>query len=189
MLAMDASGEAATAMLMKRMEDDRGRWSSSWPGTRTRWQRLISFNPGFASRFRDYIEFPDYTDQELCEIFRLIAGRKGICLFTGAMEQFSCGLQRSGSCHISGMLGRCGRSARRPWICMRSICRTARSLRRGSSFPQQTSRLSRTRVCSGASGYRHHIQEACGRGKNGFAHAFRIPYFHWRYDKAQGKER
>lgn len=89
MLAMDASGEAATAMLMKRMEDDRGKVVIILAGYTDEMAKLISFNPGFASRFRDYIEFPDYTDQELCEIFRLIAGRKGICLFTGAMEQFS----------------------------------------------------------------------------------------------------
>lgn len=79
-LAMDASGEAATATLMKCMEDDRGRVVVILAGYTDEMAKLISSNPGFASRFRDYIEFPDYTDQELCEIFQLMAGRKGVCL-------------------------------------------------------------------------------------------------------------
>lgn len=88
-LAMDAAGEAATATLMKRMEDDRGKVVIILAGYTDEMRKLISSNPGFASRFRDCIEFPDYTDQELCEIFRLMAGGKGVCLSAGAMEQFS----------------------------------------------------------------------------------------------------
>lgn len=88
-LAMDAAGEAATATLMKRMEDDRGKVVIILAGYTDEIQKLVSSNPGFASRFRDCIEFPDYTDQELCEIFRLMAGGKGVCLSVGAMEQFS----------------------------------------------------------------------------------------------------
>lgn len=71
------------------MEDDRGKVVVILAGYTDEMAKLISSNPGFASRFRDYIEFPDYTDQELCEIFRLMAGRKGVCLSAGAMEQFS----------------------------------------------------------------------------------------------------
>lgn len=88
-LAMDAAGEAATATLMKRMEDDRGKVVVILAGYTDEMRKLVSSNPGFASRFRDCIEFPDYTDQELCEIFRLMAGGKGVCLSAGAMEQFS----------------------------------------------------------------------------------------------------
>lgn len=88
-LAMDAAGEAATATLMKRMEDDRGKVVIILAGYTDEMRKLVSSNPGFASRFRDCIEFPDYTDAELCEIFRLMAGNKGACLSAGAMEQFS----------------------------------------------------------------------------------------------------
>lgn len=88
-LAMDASGEAAVATLMKRMEDDRGRVVVILAGYTDEMAKLISSNPGFASRFRDYIEFPGYTDQELCEIFQKMAWEKGVCLSAGAMEQFS----------------------------------------------------------------------------------------------------
>lgn len=77
---MDTSGKAATATLMKRMEDDRGKVVVILAGYTDEMAKLISSNPGFASRFQDYIEFPDYTDQELCEIFQLMAGRKGVCL-------------------------------------------------------------------------------------------------------------
>lgn len=88
-LAMDAAGEAAIATLMKRMEDDRGKVVVILAGYTEEMRQLISSNPGFASRFQDCIEFPDYTDTELGEIFRLMANDKGVCLSAGAMERFS----------------------------------------------------------------------------------------------------
>lgn len=87
-LAMDEAGEAACATLMKRMEDDRGKVVVILAGYTDEMRKLISSNPGFASRFRDYIEFPDYSDQELCEIFRMMANGKGVVVSAGAAENF-----------------------------------------------------------------------------------------------------
>lgn len=87
-LAMDVAGKAAVATLMKRMEDDRGKVVIILAGYTDEMRKLIASNPGFASRFQNCIEFPDYTEQEMCEIFRLMANDKGVCLSAGAMERF-----------------------------------------------------------------------------------------------------
>ena len=87
-LAMDVAGKAAVATLMKRMEDDRGKVVIILAGYTDEMRKLIASNPGFAPRFQNCIEFPDYTEQEMCEIFRLMANDKGVCLSAGAMERF-----------------------------------------------------------------------------------------------------
>lgn len=167
-LAMCAAGEASTATLMKRMEDDRGMVVILLAGYTDEMQKLVSSNPGFASRFRDCIEFPDYTDQELCEIFRLMAGGKGVCLSAGPWSSSPYGSLRKRNCRISGMPGQCGRSLMRLWTCMRSTCRTGHCQHRnGSSFPQPTSWPNRAKACSVTWAYKGSSDKACGRGKNG----------------------
>src|SRR5207247_589101 len=42
--------------------------------------RFIHSNPGLQSRFNRFIEFPDYTPQELCRIFALMCRKNGLSL-------------------------------------------------------------------------------------------------------------
>ncbi|MBQ3290440.1 MAG: DUF4236 domain-containing protein [Kiritimatiellae bacterium] len=68
----DYGGEAI-ATLLKRMEDDRGRLVVVLAGYTEEMKKFINSNPGLQSRFSRYIEFPDYTAQELAEIFLMNA--------------------------------------------------------------------------------------------------------------------
>lgn len=62
--------------LVKRMEDERARLVVIVAGYTDEMQRFIEMNPGLKSRFAKYIEFPDYTGEELTEIFIRMAKAK-----------------------------------------------------------------------------------------------------------------
>lgn len=62
-------GSEAIAALLKRMEDDRERLVVMVAGYTDEMKDFIEANSGFKSRFNKYIEFPDYTPDEMSEIF------------------------------------------------------------------------------------------------------------------------
>ena len=62
-------GKEAIATLLKRMEDDRYRLVVILAGYSSNMKDFIDTNPGLQSRFNRYIDFPDYTVEELYEIF------------------------------------------------------------------------------------------------------------------------
>lgn len=70
----DYGGEAI-ATLLKRMEDDRNRLVVILAGYTEEMKKFIDSNPGLQSRFNRYIQFPDYTAEELARIFLLTAER------------------------------------------------------------------------------------------------------------------
>ena len=70
----DYGGEAI-ATLLKRMEDDRDRLVVILAGYTDEMKKFIDSNPGLQSRFNRYIQFPDYTAEELSQIFLLTAER------------------------------------------------------------------------------------------------------------------
>lgn len=88
LLSGDAAGEAAIATLIKRMEDNRDKFVLILAGYTDEMNRLINSNPGFASRFKDYVRFPDYTVDEMCDIFSYMVNQKGLCVDGEAMERF-----------------------------------------------------------------------------------------------------
>ena len=71
--AKEDFGQEAISTLLKRMEDDRNRLVVILAGYGTEMQTFIDSNPGLQSRFNRYIHFPDYTADELEQIFLLNA--------------------------------------------------------------------------------------------------------------------
>ena len=63
-------GQEAIATLVKRMEDDRDKFVVILAGYTDEMKAFIEINPGFKSRINRYLEFPDYTPNELFEIFK-----------------------------------------------------------------------------------------------------------------------
>ena len=71
-------GQEAIEVLLKRMEDDRRRPIVIVAGYTHEMQEFIAANPGLKSRFANQIEFPDYSPEELVQIFIATAGEKGL---------------------------------------------------------------------------------------------------------------
>ena len=69
----DSYGQEAISTLLKRMEDDRDRLVVIVAGYTEEMKTFIDANSGLASRFNHYVEFPDYTAEELAEMFRMNA--------------------------------------------------------------------------------------------------------------------
>ena len=80
-------GAEAIATLLKRMEDDRDRLIVILAGYTNEMEQFINSNPGLRSRFSRYIEFPDYSAEELYEIFCLQAKKNDFELSEGASER------------------------------------------------------------------------------------------------------
>ena len=72
----DASGAQAIATLIKQMEDKRGEFVLILAGYTEEMKALLAQNPGFESRIKEYVNFPDYTDEEMQQIFVLMAEEK-----------------------------------------------------------------------------------------------------------------
>ncbi|MBP5365976.1 MAG: AAA family ATPase [Bacteroidales bacterium] len=65
-------GMEAIATLLKRMEDDRDRLVVILAGYTKEMEDFINSNSGLQSRFNRYIKFPDYSSDELMQIFMFI---------------------------------------------------------------------------------------------------------------------
>jgi thioredoxin len=79
-------GHEAIEILLKAMEDFRGRLAMIVAGYPDEMGRFLSSNPGLFSRFNRTIEFEDYSPQELLTIFESMAGESGYRLDPGAKQ-------------------------------------------------------------------------------------------------------
>lgn len=84
----DGSGKEAIATLVKAMEDRRGEFVLILAGYQDEMKNLINVNPGLFSRIKYYLWFPNYTIDELGEIFKFMAKEQGLNVSTSAMQQF-----------------------------------------------------------------------------------------------------
>ena len=72
----DNQGAQALEKLMKRMEDDRGKFVVIAAGYRTEMDNLFRINPGFRSRFNYFLNIEDYTPEQLYQIMLVFAKEK-----------------------------------------------------------------------------------------------------------------
>jgi len=76
-------GREAIETLLKLMEDNRDDLVVIAAGYRDRMEAFIESNPGLRSRFTRFIDFPDYTAEELTTIFLQLAEEEGYKLDDG----------------------------------------------------------------------------------------------------------
>lgn len=69
-------GKEAINTLLKRMDDDRGKFIVIVAGYPKEMDDFLQSNPGLPSRFTKHIDFPDYNGQEMMQIFRGIIKRQ-----------------------------------------------------------------------------------------------------------------
>ena len=84
----DGSGEQAIATLIKQMEDNRQRFILILAGYTNEMKQLLNANPGFESRIKEYLDFPDYNEIEMRQIFQIMANEQGFVIDGFAMDAF-----------------------------------------------------------------------------------------------------
>ena len=91
-------GDEAIETLLKRMEDNRHRLVVIVAGYPRLMRRFLESNPGLRSRFSREIEFPDYSTDELVEIFARFAAEAEYTLGEGtddALRAIFAGAERN----------------------------------------------------------------------------------------------
>jgi stage V sporulation protein K len=76
-------GNEAIATLVKAMEDHREDFAVIVAGYEDEMAEFVGSNPGLRSRLKTYIDFPDYTAEELAEIFERLVRDSGLELAPG----------------------------------------------------------------------------------------------------------
>ncbi|SNU04868.1 ATPase family associated with various cellular activities (AAA) [Lachnospiraceae bacterium] len=79
-------GQEAVDTLLKRMEDNRSDFIVIVAGYTEEMKDFIDSNPGLKSRFNKFIEFPDYTGNEMYKIFELMCCSQDYVLTGEASE-------------------------------------------------------------------------------------------------------
>lgn len=70
-------GQEVIATLVQEMERWRERLVVVVAGYGDEMHKFVGMNPGLQSRFTKYIDFPDYTAEELLQVFRLLVRKNG----------------------------------------------------------------------------------------------------------------
>lgn len=79
-------GDEAISVLLKEMEDKRGRFCVILAGYKDEMRSMLSSNPGLESRIQFTLDFPDYTREELGEISLSFLRKKKYTIDDNAIE-------------------------------------------------------------------------------------------------------
>lgn len=90
----DGYGADAIATLIKRMEDARDKFILVIAGYTNEMKQLLASNPGFESRIKEFLYFPDYTTQEMWEIFQFMANEHGYVTAADAYTAFEARIEK-----------------------------------------------------------------------------------------------
>lgn len=80
-------GKEAIDTLVKAMEDYRGKFCVIFAGYRNEMLQMLSTNPGFKSRIQFFLDFPNYTRDELKRIAELMLSNRQYTIHPAAMEK------------------------------------------------------------------------------------------------------
>lgn len=80
-------GKEAVETLMKRLEDDRGKFVCILAGYPREMDQFLGLNPGLSSRIRYKLHIEDYTADELMQIFMLMARKEDFKLTPDAEDK------------------------------------------------------------------------------------------------------
>lgn len=80
-------GREAIETILAHMENNRGRIAIVVAGYPDKMDDFLRMNPGLASRFDHTLDFPDFSDDEMVEVFRLFAEANDYRLGAGAGER------------------------------------------------------------------------------------------------------
>lgn len=83
----DSYGKECIETILKAMEDHRDELVVIVAGYTELMHKFIESNPGLSSRFSKYFEFPDYTGDELLEIFNRFCSKNGYKLDNKASDK------------------------------------------------------------------------------------------------------
>lgn len=86
-------GDAIETILLE-MENQRGKMAVVVAGYTEKMKEFIAANPGLRSRFDRVIEFPDYSVEELVQIFEMIARKRDYYLDNEAKEALRRGIEK-----------------------------------------------------------------------------------------------
>ena len=79
-------GQEAIDTILKSMEDNRDEFIVIVAGYDEPMQKFINSNPGLKSRFNKYFHFPDYSSDELIDIFKMMIRQYDYTITDDAME-------------------------------------------------------------------------------------------------------
>lgn len=80
-------GAECIATLLKEMEDRRDSLCVILAGYTNEMEHLLKANPGFASRIQFKIDFPDYSEKDLYEIFKNMAKKENYKISSGIKQE------------------------------------------------------------------------------------------------------
>lgn len=82
-------GAEALSTLVKGLEDQRNEFVCIMAGYPAEMDVMISKNPGLQDRIGFYFDFPDYTDDELMDVFKRFAKLEGYRVSKGAQQRLA----------------------------------------------------------------------------------------------------
>ena len=89
----DTYGQEAIDTLMKRMEDDRGKFVVIAAGYENEMQNFLSANSGLKSRFTHFIHLEDYNPDELFELYCLYAKKSNYIIHQSSIAKLKEAIQ------------------------------------------------------------------------------------------------